>query len=136
MFKDLHIFRVQPKDDLLQAITQYCVDTGITSAVILGIIGSLEEVKLNYLMELPGKYESVDYSGPLEIVAAQGSVAISESGLIIHLHIQVSTRDYSRGGHLASGKVFSTAEVIIAEIEKQIQRKHDDYTGLNELVDY
>ena len=38
------------------------------------------------------------------------------------------------GGHLAGAKVFSTAEVVIAELEQQLHRKVDSYTGLKELL--
>jgi len=102
--------------------------------VIIGVIGSVENVRINYLMSLPGKYESVDYPGPLEIVCAQGSVALKDDSPILHIHIQVSGRDVCRGGHLAEAIVYSTAEVIIGELDYQLRRETDDYTGLNELI--
>ena len=85
-------------------------------------------------MSLPGKYEGVDYPGPLEIVCAQGSVALKEDSLIVHIHVQLSGQDLCRGGHLAEAMVFSTAEVVIGELDYQLQRQPDDYTGLNELI--
>ena len=135
MFKKVHVFRVRPKQELLGSIDTYCREHAITSGVIIGIIGSVEKAKLNFLMELPGKYEGVDYSGPLEIVCAQGSVALKDDSLIVHVHIQLSGQDISRGGHLAEATVFSTAEVVIAELDYQLRRQFDSYTGLNELLD-
>jgi predicted DNA-binding protein with PD1-like motif len=85
-------------------------------------------------VSLPGKYESVDYSGPFEIVCAQGSVALKEDSPIIHIHIQLSGQGLCRGGHLAEATVFSTAEVVIGELDYQLHRESNDYTGLNELV--
>jgi len=135
MFHKVHVFRVKPAQELLGEITRYCREHGITSGVVVGIIGSVAGARLNYLMELPGKYESVEYSGPLEIVCAQGSVALKDEDLIIHIHIQLSSRDISPGGHLAGATVFSTAEVVIGELDRQLQRRADSYTGLNELID-
>ncbi|UCG83975.1 MAG: DNA-binding protein [Dehalococcoidia bacterium] len=135
MFQKVHVFRVKPAQELLSEITRYCREHGITSGIVVGIIGSVERARLNYLMELPGKYESVEYSGPLEIVCAQGSVALKEEDLIVHIHIQLSTQDITPGGHLAEATVFSTAEVVIGELEQQLQRRADSYTGLNELSD-
>lgn len=136
MFKHVHVFRVKPGRELLGDIENYCVGHGISSGVVIGIIGSLKTARLNFLMELPGKYESVEYSGPLEIVCAQGSVASTrENNLIIHIHIQLSEQDGCKGGHLAGATVFSTAEVIIGELDYQLRREIDKYTGLNELVD-
>jgi len=125
---------VKPKQELLSAITNYCSEHNISSGVIIGVIGSVENVRINYLMSLPGKYESVDYPGPLEIVCAQGSVALKDDSPILHIHIQVSGRDVCRGGHLAEAIVYSTAEVIIGELDYQLRRETDDYTGLNELI--
>lgn len=131
----MHIFRVKPGQELLSEIARYCSERGISSGVVMGIIGSVESARLNFLVELPGKYNSVDYPGPLEIVCAQGSVALKGDELIIHIHIQLSGQDTCRGGHLAAAKVFSTAEVAIGELDYQLRRQIDSYTGLNELLD-
>ena len=134
MFKKVHVFRVKPGQELLSDIAQYCHEQAISSGIIIGIIGSVEKARLNFLMKLPAKYESVDYSGPLEIVCAQGSVALKDDSPIVHIHIQLSGEDICRGGHLAEATVFSTAEVTIAELDYQLRRQLDSYTGLNELA--
>ena len=135
MFKKVHVFRVKPGRELLGDIVSYCRDRSITSGVVIGIIGSVTSARLNFLMELPGKYDSIDYPGPLEIVCAQGSVALRGDDLVVHIHIQLSGQDMCRGGHLAEATVFSTAEVTIGELDYQLQRQADSYTRLNELRD-
>ncbi len=133
MFKKIHVFRVRPKQELASEIVRYCQQNGISSGVVIGIIGSVENARLNFLRELPGKYETKEYKGPLEIVCAQGSVALKDAELIVHVHIQLSDSDGCRGGHLVEARVFSTAEVVIAELDYQLHRYADQYTGLNEL---
>ncbi len=135
MFKKVHVFRVKPKQELLATIASYCQQHSISSGVIIGIIGSIEKARLNFLVSLPGKYQSVDYTGPMEIVGAQGSVALKEDNPIIHIHIQISGQDLCRGGHLAEAIVFSTAEVTIGELDYPLRRYSDPYTGLNELAE-
>ena len=135
MFRRLHVFRVKPGQELLGEITWYCSQHGISSGIVIGIIGSVEKARLNFLVGLPGKYDSVDYAGPLEIVCAQGSVALHNDNPVIHIHIQLSGQDICRGGHLAQATVFSTAEVTIGELDYQLRRQLDSYTGLNELLD-
>lgn len=134
MFRNVHVFRVQPGRELSEEITAYCRRNGITSAVVLGIIGSVRDARLNYLVELPGKYVPVDYAGPLEIVCAQGSVAMMDEETLTHVHIQLSDQQGCYGGHLARATVFSTAEVAIGELGHQLHRRADEYTGLNELT--
>jgi len=135
LFKKVHVFRVKPGHELLNETAHYCHKHKISSGIVIGIIGSVESAQLNFLTGLPGKYNSVDYQGPLEIVCAQGSVALKDDTPIIHIHIQLSGQDICRGGHLAKAMVFSTAEVVIGELDYQLRRQSDSYTGLNELVD-
>ena len=133
MFKKVHVFRIKPKQELASEIASYCRQNGVSSGVVIGIIGSVENARLNFLKELPGKYEPEEYEGPLEIVCAQGSVALKDAELIVHVHIQLSDMNGCYGGHLAEARVFSTAEVVIAELDRQLRRSPDGYTGLNEL---
>lgn len=91
MFKKVHTFRVKSKQELITEISHYCSERGITSGVVIGIIGSVESARLNFLMKLPGEYDSVAYSGPLEIVCAQGSVALIDDNTVIHISIFTRT---------------------------------------------
>ena len=133
MFKKIHVFRVKPKQELVTEVLRYCKAHSITSGVIIGIIGSAEDARMNFLMELPGKYVPVDYTGPMEIACAQGSIALKNEDLIAHIHIQLSKKDMSWGGHLVKATVFSTAEVVIGELDVQLRRHIDSHTGLAEL---
>jgi predicted DNA-binding protein with PD1-like motif len=134
MFKKIHVFRVMPGQELLTGITTYCRQNNVTSGVIIGIIGSVTKVKLNYLLKLPGDYKTIEYTGPLEIVCAQGTVALKEGNLMLHIHMQLSSPEISHGGHVVDAMIFSTAEVTIGELDYQLNRTLDQYTGLNELI--
>lgn len=133
MLRKMHVFRILPEEEIIRAIEQHCQQHQIHSGVVLGIIGSVQSARLSFLRELPGKYETEEYPGPLEIVCAQGSVALKDNDLIVHVHMQLSGRDISRGGHLSSAVVFSTAEVVLGELDFHLRRCKDEYTGLNEL---
>ena len=128
-----YVFRVKPEKEIVHSIQQYCKSNRITSAVITGIIGSVKSVKLGFLKELPGKYITKDFQGPLEIVCAQGTVATCQDEFVLHIHILVSDENRAVGGHLTEARVFSTAEVVITECDERLKRKLDDYTGLKEL---
>ena len=133
MFKKVHVFRVKPEQELVSEIVSYCRRNKISSGVVIGIIGSVTKARLNFLQELPGKYVTKEFTGPLEIVCAQGSVALKDDELIVHIHIQLSGLEGCQGGHLVDAEVFSTAEVVIGELDYQLNRYTDSYTGLNEL---
>ncbi len=133
--KKTYVFRVMPGKELLAEITKFCEINNINSAVIFGIIGSLEKARINYVVKLPAQFESIEYPGPLEIVGAQGTVALKEGKRINHLHIQIASTNICTGGHLAEGQIFSTAEVCLGELDTHLYRKLDNYTGLNELIE-
>ena len=135
MFKKIHVFRIKPGQEIIGEIDNYCRRHKITSGVIIGLIGSVTSAQLNFLKSLPGKFETEEYQGPLEITSGQGSVALKDNDLIIHIHLQLSGQKLSRGGHLVCGIVFSTAEVVIGELDSQLLRYKDEKTGLNELKD-
>ncbi len=134
MYSKIHIFRVKPEQDLLESIQIFCEKKKITSGIIIGIIGSLEVASINYLKSLPGNYVNKKYQGPMEIVASQGSIAKCGKDTIVHIHMVVDNEKETRGGHLAKGSIiFSTAEVVIGELNYQLEREKDEYTGLLEL---
>ncbi|KPJ65512.1 MAG: hypothetical protein AMJ43_10555 [Coxiella sp. DG_40] len=131
----IYVLRVKSDEELVHSISQYCKSNSITSGVIIGIIGSLQSAKLGFLKELPGKYITRELQGPLEIVSAQGNVATYQNEFALHIHILVSDENHAIGGHLNGAKVFSTAEIVLAQLDGQIIRGFDDYTGLKELKD-
>ena len=134
MFKQIHVFRVKPGQELISEISSYCRNHNISSGLIVGIIGSATRDRINYLMSLPGKYDSVELNGPLEIVCAQGSIASKDDNIVIHIHAQLGEQGSCYGGHLAEAVIFSTAEVSIGELDVPLKRQTDSYTGLNELL--
>ena len=130
-----HVFRVHPNQELMQSIKDYCRQNNITSALIGALIGSVTEAELAFLKTLPANYITKKFEGPLEIAAAQGSVALCDNELVIHIHILLSDENTAVGGHLNSARIFSTAEVTIQPLERQLQRATDPTTGLKELKD-
>ena len=132
---------MKPGDKIPGGVSGYCEKNGINSAVLIGMIGSLKDVELAFLKELPGKYIKRKFYGPLELVSSQGTVArISKdtsqaSGeRWLHIHITASDENKTVSGHLTEGTVFTTAEVVLGELDEQIERYHDEYTGLKELT--
>jgi len=67
----------------------------------------------------------------MEIVCTQGTVAKCGDDTVVHIHLVVDNEEETRVGHLSKGSIiFSTAEVVIGELEEQIFRKKDDCTVL------
>ncbi len=135
MFKKVHVFRVKPNQELLTAIAAYCREHKITSGIIIGIIGSATKATITFLEALPAHYVPKEFPGPLEIVSGQGSVALMNGETLLHVHLQIANKDACWGGHLAAATIFSTAEVVIGELDFPLYRQFESYSGLNELLE-
>lgn len=135
MFKRVCVLRIKPGQEILQEILRYCEEKRIYSGVIISLLGSLSEVNLGILKGLPAKFISKKIKGPLEIGCGTGSIARKDGKTILHIHLVVSDENQAIAGHLAGGKVLSTAEVVIGELKEQLKRYKDPKTGLNELKD-
>lgn len=131
------VARVLPGTDLIEAIEKICKENNVTSASIISCIGALREsAVLNPISpdsipsEKPnattegevraGYGEALVIPGPLQILAAQGTVVTAEDGtLTVHIHAMVVDEKHTvYGGHLPKGKnpIDDTAEVTIQEV--------------------
>ena len=117
----------------------------IQSGIVLSGAGSLRQVTLRNVRLFPDEFPIMDRNRiytpkkePLELLSLSGNISREEDKVHIHCHVTVSSglddgRAY--GGHLIEGcVVFSTCEVIIAEITGlKMKRNTDPETRVLEL---
>ncbi|HRJ76050.1 MAG TPA: DNA-binding protein, partial [Anaerolineales bacterium] len=113
----IHTFRLKPQQDFFDSIEEYVKQNNIQAGVILSAVGSFTHATLR----LANKNTYDDYDGHFEIVSITGTVSIHGS----HLHISISDREGKTiGGHVVSGcKIYTTAEVVIAEFEDVVNKR-------------
>ncbi|MFQ5998242.1 MAG: PPC domain-containing DNA-binding protein, partial [Candidatus Bathyarchaeia archaeon] len=114
----------------------------IQRAVIVSAIGSLENVSFRNLkknIELPvtlEKTELTEIKGPLELLSLEGSMMPMEGKPFFHLHGMFgTTAGEVVGGHMFSGRVYTTLEITFAEMKDcTIVKAKDNETGLPEYT--
>lgn len=123
-----HAFRLKQGQDLRKMIENYSKDHNIKAGIILTCVGSLEYVAIRTADSKTVK----EYNDKYEIASLAGT--ISPDG--VHLHIAFADKDaVMYGGHLRSGRVYTTAEVVIGELKDIVfSRELDCSTGFKELV--
>ncbi len=125
-----YIFRLTYGCDLRQSIEDFCRNNGITSAVIVTVVGSLYQA----VIRLADGHSTVSLNEQYEIVSLTGTVSDNGS----HMHIAMAERQGKvLGGHVCYGcLVNTTAEVAIRSLDGtyRLTRQLDDTTGYNELV--
>jgi hypothetical protein len=106
---------------------------GIASGSLTGI-GGVRNVVLGYYDLQARQYVTFEVPGIVELVSLIGNVSLVNGQPFWHLHASVADREGNvRGGHLIGLEVAITLECWIERGGKVIQRKKDDYSGLNLL---
>ncbi len=125
-----HTFRLKPMDDLFDSIEEFVKQNHIQAGCVLSSVGSLTHATLR----LANRSDYNEYEGHFEIVSMTGTVSVNGS----HTHMAISDGDgATSGGHLVSGcKVYTTAEIVIAEFEDVIYKREllENDSGYEELV--
>ena len=124
-----HTLRLKPGQGLTEELQAFAKSQGLRAAAILTTVGSLNRVNLRYANQKEGVAEE----GHFEIVSLVGTLTADS----MHLHLSVSDgHGKTRGGHLLPGNtVYTTAEIVIAELEDAVyERELDPTFGYRELV--
>jgi predicted DNA-binding protein with PD1-like motif len=124
-----HPLRLQPGQDLRDALCAVLPDCGVSAAFVLAGIGSLSTTQLRFA----GAPQATAIEGDVEILTLSGS--LSPDGA--HLHATISDgQGRVFGGHVAAGCIVrTTAEVLVALLPGHaFSRETDAVTGFGELV--
>jgi predicted DNA-binding protein with PD1-like motif len=143
MFKSINLLRLEHGRKLIGELTDYCYKKNISSAIILGIIGSLGSVRF---AKQPTAKQGVDetfghdykeFEGPWNVLSGQGSLSVFEDEKIFHIHLVLKhniIEDKMMGGHLVEAEVKNTLEIYIGEPDYQLRREFDPKFGMSALI--
>jgi len=114
----IYAFKVPKGSSILEYLERAIRERGLKSGVILGI-GGLERVELGYYSPEIGTYERAEYRAGetvLEVTSMTGNYLVKQDGSIsIHIHVNIATKDYVKGGHLVNGVANPFLEVFLIE---------------------
>ncbi|HEX4342651.1 MAG TPA: PPC domain-containing DNA-binding protein [Verrucomicrobiae bacterium] len=117
-------------DEAMAGLRQVAIEHGITAATF-SAIGAFEHVTLGYFSFQKNDYKHIPVIEQVEVLSLLGDVALEDGSPQIHAHVVVGKSDgTAHGGHLISGVVRPTLEVILTESPAHLVRKHDPVTGL------
>jgi len=138
MFKSENVLRLDRGKQVMAELSRYCQKKKITSAVIFGVLGSVENVRIAKLTQDSSKFgEDYDeFRGPFSVIAGQGSISTFQDKNIIHVHISLARYETYQviGGHLNEAEVLNTVEIYIGELAYQLQREIDPKLRHAEIV--
>ncbi|ACC72716.1 PPC domain-containing DNA-binding protein [Paraburkholderia phymatum] len=123
-----HPLRLQPGQDLRDALEHTMHPVGATAVFVVQGIGSLSVARLRFA----GVEHPTELRADLEILTLAGTVARNGA----HLHMSVSGPDGRVfGGHVAHGCIVrTTVEILLALLPDHVfSREPDPQTGFMEL---
>ena len=125
-----HLVRLDPGEDVIEALTRYCADRGILSATATGI-GAVRDVEVGAFVCRTGAYEKVTLPGEWELLSLDATISRVDGGPFVHAHAVLgNAAAETRGGHLFSARVTVTAEMAIRETGIAVSREKDEASGL------
>jgi predicted DNA-binding protein with PD1-like motif len=153
--KDGYVLRLQTGEEIITILKDFIIDKKINSGFVNGI-GAGKEITLGYFDYPKKSYHKRFFADEVEFTSIMGNIVWLEcepnssqinktnssksikyekqGEPIIHLHAVISPENFiSYSGHLFSGIVTATCEIIIWTIEKKLKRALDKNSGLNLL---
>lgn len=127
------VVRFDVAEKLPETLLDFSKRLGLVSGWLSGI-GGVQNVVLAYYDLTIRKYVTFSVSGMVELISLSGNIALVNGQPIWHLHASVADREGNvKGGHLVGLEVAITLECVIQRGSKMLQRRQDDYSGLNLL---
>jgi predicted DNA-binding protein with PD1-like motif len=128
----IHVVRLNTGEDLLDGITGFAVEAGITAAW-LTYLGAVSRAALRYYDQDERVYVDFDVDEHLEVLSGVGNVSLLDGKPFVHTHAAFADEDGKAwGGHLNSGTTVWALEIRIQElIGDALVREPDDCTSLS-----
>jgi predicted DNA-binding protein with PD1-like motif len=122
------MIRVDPREDLLEALERAVKDQGVQNGAFVSGAGSLSRYHFHVVSstDLPPENAFVKGEGPFDILTVTGCVL----GGRVHAHITFSDEKIAMGGHLEPGcEVLTFAMVALAEMPEHDLSEWDKVPG-------
>ena len=131
--KDTYLIRLDRGEKIIETLKSFCAKNKIKCGYFFGI-GALNKAELAHYIVENKKYTSKIFKQPLEIVNMTGNITAMNNEVYLHCHITLSDEKMKAiAGHLKEGTIAATCEIILVKLNTTINRKHNDFIGLNLL---
>ncbi|WP_213450616.1 PPC domain-containing DNA-binding protein [Rhizomonospora bruguierae] len=118
------------REEAVAACAAAAGEHGIAAAQVTAV-GGFESAVLGYFDRVRREYERIPVDGQVEVLSLLGDIAVHDGHPEPHLHAVLGRRDGATvGGHLLSGTVWPTLELIVTEVAPELTKRWDPESGL------
>ena len=129
----IHVVVLDTGEEAMRELCRFAREHAIDAAHFTAI-GAFREASLGWFDIDIRDYHVNEVSGQAEVVSLVGDITRSDESPdepMVHAHVVLGLRDgRALGGHLLSGHVRPTLEVMVTETPASLRRRHDPATGL------
>ncbi len=131
MDKNHYVIRIDKDEEVLECLTKIVKSEAITCASCVGL-GAAKYVKVGLFDTLNKKYNSKEFSKPMEITSLVGNVSQKDGEAYLHFHINLCDESMNVfGGHLNLCVIGATCELVLTVIDGVVEREFNEEIGLN-----
>ena len=117
-------------EEFISTLTQFAKERGISSGHFTAI-GAFSEAATGYFDWDKKDYLHNEVKEQVEVVSLNGDIALDKGSPKIHAHIVLGRRDGSAyAGHLMSGRVRPTLELVLEDSMGKLERRFDPASGI------
>lgn len=121
-------------DEAIEALTSFAIEHRL-GASQFSAIGAFSRAVVAFFDWNTKRYQEIPIDAQVEVLSMLGDVTIDDAAPKVHAHTVLGTADAStRGGHLISGLVRPTLEVVLTELPRHLHRRWDPESRLT-LID-
>lgn len=132
--QNIYIISVKRDSDFLETLTSFCKTENIFAAYLTAI-GASKELTLAWYNLETKSYEDHEFNEDMEIASLIGNVSLVKGTQFIHAHGVFGKQNLSTvGGHVRKLVISAACEVRLEVFEGKIERKPDEFTGLNLMM--
>jgi uncharacterized protein len=129
----LIVVRLFSGEDIYLSLKTVCQKHKVETAVVICGIGQLKQFKLGYF-KAKGNYTPQEFIKAHELLSLSGIISSSGTDYKFHLHAVLGNEEKQAvGGHLLSGTVEITNEIVLLKNSLPIKRRITEETGLDSL---
>ncbi|HEY1868914.1 MAG TPA: PPC domain-containing DNA-binding protein [Candidatus Cybelea sp.] len=130
-----YVVALDVEDDVLERLAEFLRAERIAAAKFYGI-GGFRRVTLAYYDMEAKRYLPIEVDEQVEVVSLIGNVATYRGEPRVHAHCAVGHRDgRTTSGHLVSGIVTPTLELLVEELAADLRRVDRPEIGIP-LLDF
>lgn len=132
--KDRYILRLAYGEELREALENFCAANNIKAAWFTAI-GATKEIEIACYNLAEKRYDPKTFLEMMEITSIIGDISINEGRPFLHAHGTFARPQTMEviGGHIIKCVISATCEISFWKIEGEMNRRHDEFTGLHLL---